>query len=643
MTRLPRFILPWISLLAALIFLHAGITMAAKASDPSGYLPGKTALDNRDTSGLITTTLVFTNASLQAGVNASHHPVYFGTGQAWGDYNNDSWVDLYVTDNSGPNSLFRNQGDGTFSQQFHGIASLPGDTSGGAVFADYDNDGWKDLYILNLGPNKLLRNRSGSGFQDVTILAGVGDPGQGQTAAWGDFDKDGYLDLYVTNWYFQGDESSPYNLDRLYHNNGNGIFTDASTALGESRGGPGYAASFVDYDNDGDLDIYLVKDKDAGNVLWRNDGPGCEYWCFTDISESSGADARVLGMGLAIGDYDNDGDLDFYFSDLGPMVLLQNQTSQGSPTFLNAAHSAGVDHDAIGWGSVFLDFDNDGWRDLYLATMDSDPARANRLYHNQGDGTFADISAGGGADDPGPTIGVAYADYDRDGHVDLVIGNWGHAYELYRNTGMTGSENHYLVIRLTGAGPVNRDAIGARVYLTTSDGNTQMQEVINGSSIGSGSELALHFGLGQNEVESLTIVWPDGLVETFIEVPIDSTWEVTYPVPGLDLSAGKLIVASPGTLISIPHLLTNVGTRQDTFDIYVASIHGWATVSPLAVTLAPAESELIRIEVQVPDVPLAADQIQLAAVSQNNPAIRQTVLDTLIAGIHWQFLPQASR
>lgn len=479
----------------------------------------------------ITSTTIFTDVTSSAGITATHHGdyIWLTTGQAWGDYDNDGWVDLYVTDNAGPNTLFRNQGDGTFvPSSLSSIVDLANVPSGGAVWADYDNDGWQDLYVLNRGSNVLFRNEQGGGFTDVTMTAGVGDSGMGESAAWGDYDQDGYLDLYVTN--LNCDSCPLTSRDGLYHNNGDGTFSDVTVALDVAQVHKlGFAVSFMDYDNDGDPDIYVVVDKDLGNVLWRNDGPGCGLWCFTDVSADSGADIQVAGMGLAVGDYDNDSDLDFYFSDEGPMVLLQNQTSQGTANFLDVSQSAGVGFDSVGWGTIFFDYDNDGWLDLYLATMPPDPNLANRLFHNSGDGTFTDVTNTSGSDSTGPTFGVAYADYDRDGRLDFVIGNRDEGYRLYHN--QNDDTHSWLHLKLVGVWPVNRDAVGARAYVTTSDGRTLMQEVKAGSSIGSGNELALHFGLGAATATEVTIVWPDGTSQSYAEPIHNQEWRITYSAP----------------------------------------------------------------------------------------------------------------
>ncbi|HFQ92638.1 MAG TPA: CRTAC1 family protein, partial [Anaerolineae bacterium] len=414
----------------------------------------------------------------------------------------------------------------------------------GATFADYDNDGRPDLYVLNWGANTLFHNEGENGFRDVTREAGVGDSSNGKTAAWGDYDGDGYLDLYVANWAcvpkcgraYEGDK------DRLYHNNGDGTFSDVTNLLpgGKTRGA-GFVASFVDYDNDGDPDIYLVNDEfvnPVGNALWRNDGPGCAGWCFTDVSEAANADTRVMGMGLATADYDRDGDLDLYFSNAGPMTLLQNQ---GDGTFRDVAEAAGVQFpQGVGWGSVFFDYNNDGWLDLYLALMQGATGGRppNPLFRNNGDGTFTNLAFDSGAGNIGRSIGVAYADYDRDGWVDLVVGNYDEGYYLYRNTLGETSSNNWLTLKLVGAGPVNRDAVGARVWLTDSYGRTQLQEVKNGSSLGSGNTLALHFGLGRAKAALVEIRWPDGAMQRIENVPANQEHEIVY---GRDLTFKQAI------------------------------------------------------------------------------------------------------
>ena len=483
---------------------------------------------------------LFRDVSRVAGIVGTRQGNDRAIGQAWGDYDRDGWVDFYVTDTRGPNTLFRNNGDGTFTVPSAAAAvTLPESYSGGASFADYDNDGWLDLYVVNWGANVLFHNEAGQGFRPVTGIAGVGDEANGQTASWGDFDNDGWLDLYVANWscYPRCGRPSSGDNDRLYRNNGDGTFSDVTHYLGGYTNGAGFVASFTDFDNDGDQDIYLVNDEflfPIGNMLWRNDGPGCDGHCFTEIGADAGANTRVMGMGLATADYDNDGDFDFYFSNAGPMTLLQNQ---GDGTFRDMAALAGVEQAGdIAWATTALDYDNDGWQDLYLAVMTSVDHRqipANPLFHNNGDGTFSRVENGGGAADVGPTMGVATADFDRDGWVDLLLGNKDDGYKLLHNQGGDISSAHWLTLELVGGGPVNRDAVGARVVVETADGLRQLGEVRNGGGLGAGHELALHFGLGENSsISRLLIRWPNGREQSFSDIDVDRRLQLMYPLDG---------------------------------------------------------------------------------------------------------------
>ncbi len=484
----------------------------------------------------VTLGITFEETTSAAGIDASHHSNYLITGQAWGDYDNDGDEDLYLTDNTGPNTLYRNLGDGTFEvSSLNSQVALPDISSGGATFADIDNDGDADLLVLTYGVDVLFEN-TGSAFVNISEGSGIVAQGEGESAAWGDFNNDGYLDLYVTNWYW-AEGGHPLNQDRLYLNNGDKTFTDVSHLLVIDRLlGPGFAVTFLDYDNDGDLDIYVINDKFFGNLLWRNDGPGCGLWCFTDVSLSTGAYRPCEGMGIAVGDYDLDGDDDLYFSSENEQILLRSEIAQGNDFFTEVTTSAGVNLGSPGWGVTFVDFDNDGWEDLYLATAHPDPSLSNRVYrNNSGDGTFTDVSATSGASNTGDTIGVAYADYDRDGRIDLVIGNQQENYHLYRNTTTAGD---WLSVKLYGRGPVNRDAVGTLAELELSDGRQLRRRVHIGSSIGADHQRALHFGLGSATPVELTLTWPDGTVEVLETLPVNQELVRYYPQPEMILKHG---------------------------------------------------------------------------------------------------------
>jgi len=479
---------------------------------------------------------IFADVSKQAGVvNNRVAGIEMSTGQAWGDYDNDGWIDLYVTDPIGKNTLYHNNGDGTFTvSNLTEEVALFNTYSQGATFADYDNDGWKDLLVVNWGQDHLFHNKQGTGFVDVSLQAGIKDDRNSKSASWGDYDNDGFLDLYIANWscYPKCGRQFDGEPDRLYHNNGNGSFTEVTDILNGGVTGAGFIASFTDYDNDGDLDIYLVNDEfinSAGNKLWRNDGPGCKGWCFTQVAKEANANAEVFGMGLAVGDYNNDGNMDFYYSNVGPMELLQNK---GDGTFENVAQQAGTDFpNGIAWGTVFIDYNNDGWRDIYLSiadTADHKDFGANKLFRNNADGKFTSVACSNESTDIRMSIGVAYADYDHDGWVDLVVGNLDEGYRLYKNQQGQSSDNHWLSIELIGGGSINRDAVGARVYVTTSNGITQMQDVISGSSVMAGNDLTQYFGIGGERTADVHIRWPNGEEQVIQNVRADQRYKIQY-------------------------------------------------------------------------------------------------------------------
>lgn len=515
-------------------------------------------------------TPLFVDVSAEAGITATHRGIwdpdearegYLAIGQAWGDYDRDGWVDLFVTGNLDPNVLYRNNGDGTFAVSEHSaVLSLPNVPSGGAVWADYDNDGWLDLYLVNFGANRLFRNEGGGGFSDVTIDAGLGDTGKGSSAVWGDYDRDGWLDLYLANWScFPECDLVDFSAqqDRLYHNNGDGSFTDVTATLNYALTlGAGFAPAFFDFDGDGDLDIYVVNDKlqnEIGNVLWRNDGAGCGHWCWTNVSAATGTDLLINGMGVDASDYDNDGDIDFYVTDMVyHMYLMMNDGAGGFRDRSRSTGSAinmGPDQ-GVGWGAVFFDYDNDGWQDLYVASTEyfqtfpelevsfMNP-RADALFRNDSHRGFHDVSARSGIAEALPTLGVAYADYDQDGDLDLVTGNWNSGYRLYQNQS---SGNRWLSLDLRGGNPtpnpartsrgrvfaVNRDAVGTRVDVTTPDGLTQMQTVSIGAGLGGNNQLALHFGLGDAPSADLRIVWSDGTACSFESLPANQRLRLQY-------------------------------------------------------------------------------------------------------------------
>jgi len=413
----------------------------------------------------------------------------YGFGVAWGDYDNDGYLDLYLANYGEANKLFRNLGDGTFADSTSGPL---GDTNSGNAVAwgDYDNDGYLDLYLANgTQANKLLRNLGNGTFEDATS-GPLGDTGNGYGVAWGDYDNDGYLDLYLVN---------SGGANKLLRNLGDGTFADSTSGpLGDTGYGRGVA--WGDYDNDGDLDLYLANTTQA-NKLFRNLGNGT----FEDATSGPLGDTRS-GSGVAWGDYDNDGYLDLYLANFGQANKLFHNLGDGS---FEDATAGPLDDTGSGRGVAWGDYDNDGYLDLYLANF----GQANKLFRNLGDGTFADTTCGP-LDDTGFGRGVAWGDYDNDGYLDLYLANLAQANKLFHNES---AGSNWLQVKLVGTDS-NASGIGARVRVVAA-GQSQIREVSGGSGYGSQNSLPVAFGLGAaTTVDSLIVSWPTGAVQESLAV-----------------------------------------------------------------------------------------------------------------------------
>lgn len=501
----------------------------------------------------------FVDVSASAGFNALHLADKPATGIAVADFDRNGWPDLFVTGYFQDSRLLLNRGDGTFSDfPSPAAVALPNGRCGSVAAADYDNDGWPDLYVACFGSNHLLRNLGGSGFADLTAAAGVDHPGRSEAVAWADIDADGWLDLFVGVHPLSADAdpNDPLNQDQIFLSNRDGSFRSISHLLNPVELAKlTLAAIFTDVDLDGDVDLYVVNDKLYGNTLWRNDGPGCGDWCLTDISAATASNRPAYSMGITVADYDRDGDWDLVYSSIHEQVLLQGQQAQGSMQFVEQSVAAGISVDAIGWGVNFFDTDNDAWEDLFIPTTGSAVGTTDHLLRNQGDATFADVSLAAGLAIAQPTEASAWLDYDRDGRLDLALGYHNIGYALHHNVstanvhaagnsppqherqralapnssparpeprggGKAGSAyrsnldgfhaNHWIGLQLEGGGSINRDAIGSLVRVTASDGSVQMRERRAGESRGSSNDPILHFGLGGSTSAAVSIRWPDG-------------------------------------------------------------------------------------------------------------------------------------
>jgi len=488
-------------------------------------------------------------------------------GVAFFDYDNDGWVDIFLVNGStleqvgagkSPQSkLYRNQHDGTF-RDVTATAGLTHTGWGfGVVVGDYDNDGNEDLYITYLDHAVLYHNNGDGTFTDVTKKAGIGNPGRwGTSAAFGDYDNDGKLDLYVANYVdlnlndlpefgsslfcrYRGIPVScgPRGLkgarDRLYHNNGDGTFTDVSDKLNiDPAGNYGLGVLWLDFDNDGCPDLYVADDS-SPSMLYHGDCKGGLTEMGVQAGVAYNSDGRdQAGMGVDAADYDHTG-----FQHIAKANFSDDHNNlyhnDGEGEFTDVAGPSGfgpVSIPFLGFGMKFFDFDNDGWADAIVANGHVNPqvdkydfgvtyAERYLLFRNLGDGRFDEIGLQAGAPFRGKRVGrgLAVADFDNDGALDLLVSHLDDSPALLRNTGKT---QHWLRIRTVGARS-NRDGFGARITLTAG-GVTQTGEVRANSSYLSASDARVHFGLGQaTRAEAIVIHWPSGQVDTLREEKAD--------------------------------------------------------------------------------------------------------------------------
>ena len=416
-----------------------------------------TPLDAKRSHGRRLQTTSFADVGTAAGV-AHSGPAY---GNAWGDYDGDGYDDLYVANGNTANKLYRNNGDGTFTDVT--TAAGVGDTGNSisSVWGDYDDDGDLDLNVGNYGQaNKLYRNNGDGTFTDVTSAAGVGDTGISWALSWGDYDKDGRLDLYVAN----GGQAN-----KLYRNNRDGTFTDVASAAGVGDTGNSYGSSWVDFDNDGNLD-YHVANRGQANKLYRNNGDGT----FTNVASAAGVADTGSTFSSVWGDYDDDGDPDLFLANYAQANKLYRNNGDGSFTDVTTAAGVGGSTSGKTWTASWVDFDSDGHLDL---SVPNDYA-SNKLYHNNGDGTFTDVTSAAGVGDTGRAIGSAWGDYDADGAPDLYVANYEQANKLYRNA--LGVASPTLVVKpLTGN---NAPSIFGAVALTTASGALVAVRALDGGT-----------------------------------------------------------------------------------------------------------------------------------------------------------------
>jgi hypothetical protein len=484
-----------------------------------------------------------------------------GPGIAFYDYDNDGWLDIFLVNGTKQegfpagqeptNHLYHNNRDGTFTDVTEKARLHHTGWGYGVCLGDYDNDGYDDLFLTYFGKNVLYRNNGDGTFTDVTEKAGLQQSGTrfGTGCTFVDYNRDGNLDLFISRYMdldlaktpvagasryctYKGVPVAcgPLSLNKefcsLYHNNGDGTFTDVTEKAGIRLPGGRYGLGAVafDYNNDGWPDIFVACDS-TPNLLFRNNHDGT----FTDVAMEAGVAVNGDGqeqanMGVAVGDYDGDGWLDLFlphFSDDTPL-LLRNMKGEFFDDLTNAAGLA-VNTQFVCWGVDFADLDNDGWLDLFHVTGTVYPEvekvypdyrfKTQRVvYRNLGNGSFEEVSelCGPAVLAPHSSRGCAFGDFNNDGNLDILIMNMSQPPSLLKNENR--SSNHWLVVKAMGTRS-NRSAIGARVAVTAG-GRQQIREVLSGSSYLSQSDLRQHFGLGEaKKADRIEVRWPSGLVE----------------------------------------------------------------------------------------------------------------------------------
>ncbi|MBI3472081.1 MAG: CRTAC1 family protein [Candidatus Solibacter usitatus] len=492
-----------------------------------------------------------------------------GCGVAFYDYDNDGWLDLFFVNGSRfntsfpkgsepTNRLFRNNRDGTFTDVTVKAGLARGGWGQGCCIGDYDNDGFDDLFVSYWGDNALYHNNGDGTFSDVSAKAGI-TAGGGKLKRWNtgcaflDYDRDGKLDLFVANYIDFDPKTVPTpeggtclykglrvacgppglqgGRNILFHNDGDGTFTDVSEKAGiwNTPGTYGLGVLVSDFDNDGWPDIYVANDS-TSSALYKNNHDGT----FSEIAIESGVayspDGKPqAGMGVSAADYDGDGNLDLVKTNFaGDTSSLYRNV--GNNVFDDQTFQAGLGRNTrfLGWGAGFLDFDNDGWPDILLCNghvypevgetdLESGYRQRKVLYRNLGNGKFADVSLEGG---PGiletvPARGCAFGDFDNDGDIDVVVSTINDLPQLLRCDAAV--KNNWLKVKCVGV-KSNRSGIGTRVYCTPARGRRLVEEVRSGGSYLSQNDLRVHFGLGAAPAADLEIHWPSGQIDRLREV-----------------------------------------------------------------------------------------------------------------------------
>ncbi|MEZ5008992.1 MAG: CRTAC1 family protein [Chitinophagales bacterium] len=551
-----------------------------------------------------------------------------GGGVAIFDVNNDNLLDLFIVGGSQSSALYINNGNG-FTKELVYLDIEDIDyysyTSTGVAVGDINNDGWDDLFIATNEnyPNFIMINNQNNTFDVIpSATSGIVEEAWSASASFGDINKDGWLDIIVANYIsaariaidpvtgntiFLHEGYSNY----LYINNGDNSFTEESMDYGLTIEGTSLACTMTDFDNDNDVDIYIANDFGhfvEPNELYENNYPETG---FTDISEASNANIGLFGMGIAIGDYDNDLDLDYYVTNLGKNELLQNN---GDKTFSKATNYAQVGDSAVigeglavGWGTGFFDYDNNGWLDLYISNgfipsaneLENPTLNPNAIYQNNQDGTFTDVSRAMGIEENGFCRGAAFGDIDNDGDLDLIFVPVNKAagqpqdgvrpnVEVFYNE--TENNNNWVKLKLQGV-KSNRNGYGSHIILHDSEGNAQMREVDGGSSHASSNSAIVHFGLGSAAIDSIEIFWINGMHQTVRDLEVNHQYTIIEDSLIINLIDTTTITS---TVNIFKNIVLNIYPNPSSHKLVVTSINENHTLNDLYFQLLSMNGKIIQ-------------------------------------------------
>ena len=597
-------------------------------------------------------------------VHQTQMNILMGGGVAILDYNNDGWEDVYITGGDKQDRLFKNNGDGTFTDVSvqAGLSFTANLYTIGVAAGDIDNDGYRDIFVTTGKdlPDILLKNNGDGTFTDIAAQAGVDAKDWGMSVSFGDVNKDGWLDIYIANYivnqYFIYDvnnnivgydpECAP---NYLFINQGNGTFVESAGKYGVADYGCGLATAFTDFDNDGDVDVLTANDFGEwhiGNRLFENDYP---IAAMNDRSQAVNYDDKIYGMGIAVGDINNDLHKDYYVTNLGRNVLLQ---ADSLFHFVDVTTAAGVEDDTVngayatGWSTFFFDYDNDGYQDLFVNngqipsgvefTVNAE-RNPNKLYRNNGNGTFTDVSEAAGIADEQMGRGAAFFDFDHDGDLDIISvviardPNSKISTRFFRN--QSAGTNHWVELNLIGT-KSNINAIGSLLEIYAK-GLQTVREIDGGSSHVSHNSTTAHFGLGiTNQVDSLRIKWISGKRHWVYGLPTDTLLTIAEDTVAVEMSKVNCD--------SVPNELTLTGPRPGNvyylFDLATQTIVGNKIVAdgnPITFSTGrQTHNKAYQVRFEQNGLPMAVDSVFLKKVRPDKVELQVNGANVTVVNEH---------